>query len=46
MRKTGINTIQNFTQFYCILSNFTNFMDLRHFVMNDKATYMWLSGQV
>jgi hypothetical protein len=27
MRNTGINMIQNFTEFYVIVSNFTNFMD-------------------
>jgi hypothetical protein len=29
MRTTGINLIQNFTEFYLILTNFTNFMDLQ-----------------
>jgi hypothetical protein len=37
MRNTGINMNQNFTEFYGPRDSF---------VMNDKATYMWLTGQV
>jgi hypothetical protein len=43
MRNNGINMIQNFTEFYQILRILWT---TRQFVMNDKATYMWLSGQV
>jgi hypothetical protein len=41
MRKTGINKIQNFQNFI----KFYKFHGRRDsFVMNDKTTYMWLSG--
>jgi hypothetical protein len=48
MRKTGINKIQNFTEFYKMLLNFIKFYEFHgpqdSFVMNDKTTYMWLGG--
>jgi hypothetical protein len=39
MRKTGINMIQNFTEFYWILPNFTNFMDL-------ETVLLWMTKQL
>jgi hypothetical protein len=39
MRKTGINKIQNFTEFYWILLNFTNFMDL-------ETVLLWMTKQL
>jgi hypothetical protein len=39
MRKTGINKIQNFTEFYWILLNFTNFMDL-------ETILLWMTKQL
>jgi hypothetical protein len=39
MRKTGINMIQNFTEFYLISSNFTNFMDL-------ETVLLWTTKQL
>jgi hypothetical protein len=39
MRRTGINMIQNFTEFYWILSNFTNFMDL-------ETVLLWMTKQL
>jgi hypothetical protein len=44
MRKTRINMIQIFTEFYRILSNFTNFMDLETVLLWTTKQYMWLSG--
>jgi hypothetical protein len=38
MRKTGINKIQNFTEFYWILLNITNVMDL-------EAVLLWMTKQ-
>jgi hypothetical protein len=43
MCNTGINMIRNFIEFYQILRILWT---TRQFVMNDKATYMWLSEQV
>jgi hypothetical protein len=39
MRKTGINMVQNFTEFYWILSNVTNFMDL-------ETVLLWTTQQL
>jgi hypothetical protein len=39
MRKTGIIVIQNFTKFYWILPNFTNFMDL-------ETVLLWTTKQL
>jgi hypothetical protein len=39
MRNTGINMIQNFTEFYWILLNFTNFMDL-------ETVLLWMTKQL
>jgi hypothetical protein len=43
LHNTGINMNQNFTEFYQILRILWT---TRQLVMNDRATYMWLSGQV
>jgi hypothetical protein len=39
MRKTEINMIQNFTEFYWIISNFTNFMDF-------ETVLLWTTKQL
>jgi hypothetical protein len=39
MRKTRINMIRNFREFYWILSNFTNFMDL-------ETVLLWTTKQL
>jgi hypothetical protein len=39
MRKTRVIMIQNFTEFYWILANFTNFMDL-------ETVLLWTTVQL